>query len=97
MYLTSVYIYICSIIHTYIAEDAVSFIEEELVKFVKKLDLIQRSEESGYEMVKEVSSLLSEVNLENITSEITEMTSDAFNSLDQTTTNCELADQRAKS
>ena len=79
-------------IPTYTAEDVMSFIEEELVIFTKKLNLIQSSKDNGHEKVKEVSSLLSEINLENITSEITKATSDAFNSLDKSTTNCELVE-----
>lgn len=79
-------------IPSYTAEDAISFIEEELVIFTKKLNLIQSSKDNSHEKLKKVSSLLREVNLENITSEIAKVTSDAFNSLEQTTTNCELTE-----
>lgn len=75
--------------HAYIAENALSFIEEELEIFMVKLKLIESSRDNGYKKIRRFSSLLNEINLENVTSEITEVTSDAFNSLNQTATNCE--------
>lgn len=63
---------------------------------MEQFDLFQSSRDSGYEKISIVSSLINEMGLDNITTEISEMTSDAFDSLDQAAANCELTHNNIK-
>ena len=53
----------------------------------KQLDRIQNSRESDNETITGVSSLLSEIDIENVTSEIRDLTSNASDCLDQASAN----------
>ena len=53
----------------------------------KQLDRIQNSRESDNETITGVSSLLSEIDIENVTSEIRDLTFNASDCLDQASAN----------
>lgn len=81
----------CTLTHVivYTAEDHLSTIEEDLQVIVNQLDRIQSSTDSANRAVREVSTLIDGLDLDQITAEINKTTADATNSLLQTNTNCE--------